>query len=98
MRRQLNPGLQIDGILLTMVDNRTKFNREMSELLRNTYGGALRVFSAEIPFSVRAKEMSAEGKSIYLHDPGGKVAAAYNALTDELLSLEHKRARPQPER
>ena len=98
VRRQLNPGLQIDGILLTMVDNRTKFSREMSEMLRSTYGGALRVFSTEIPFSVRAKEMSAEGKSIYLHDPGGKVAAAYTALTDELLSLERKRARPQQER
>ena len=98
VRKQLNPGLRIDGILLTMVDNRTRFNREMSELLRNTYGGALRVFSTEVPFSVRAKEMCAEGKSIYLHDPGGKVAAAYTALTEELLSLERKRTRSQPER
>ena len=98
VRRQLNPALRIDGILLTMVDSRTRFSREMSELLRTTYGGALRVFSTEIPFSVRAKEMSAEGKSIYLHDPHGKVAEAYSALTDEFLSLEKQRLRAQPER
>ena len=88
VKRQLNPNLKIDGILLTMVDNRTNFSKEMGELLRNTYGPSLHVFHTEIPFSVRASEMSAEGKSIYRHDPNAKVASAYRELTREVLTLE----------
>ncbi len=64
VRRQINPKLQIDGILLTMVDGRTNFAKEISALLRDTYGSKIRVFGTEIPHSVRAKETSAEGKSI----------------------------------
>ena len=69
VKRQLNPKLQIDGILLTMVDNRTNFAREIAALLRETYGSKIKVFGTEIPHSVRAKETSAEGKSIFAHDP-----------------------------
>lgn len=85
VRRQLNPKLKIDGILLTMVDNRTNYAKEINALLRDTYGAKIKVFSTEIPHSVRAAEISAEGKSIYAHDPNGKVAQAYTALTKEVL-------------
>jgi len=91
VRRQINPKLQIDGILLTMVDSRTNFAKEISALLRETYGGKIKVFATEIPHSVRAKEISAEGKSIFAHDPGGKVAEAYQNLTKEVLKLEKQR-------
>ena len=69
VRRQINSKLQIDGILLTMVDGRTNFAKEISVLLRDTYGSRIRVFGTEIPHSVRAKETSAEGKSIYAMIP-----------------------------
>jgi len=49
------------------------------------YDGKLRIFDSIIPLSVRAAETSAEGKSIYLHDPAGKVSAAYAALTKEVM-------------
>ena len=68
VKRQINPKLQIDGILLTMVDNRTNFAKEISALVRNTYGSKIKIFNSEIPHSVRAKEISAEGKSIFSHD------------------------------
>ena len=45
VRRQINPKLQIDGILLTMVDSRTNFAKEISALLRETYGSKIKVFS-----------------------------------------------------
>ncbi|WP_300368186.1 ParA family protein [uncultured Subdoligranulum sp.] len=93
VRRQLNPALCIDGILLTMVDSRTSFAREISALLRQTYGSRIRVFSTEIPHSVRAKEISAEGKSIFTHDPAGKVAQGYRNLTQEVMRLEKQRER-----
>ena len=91
VKRQINPKLQIDGILLTMVDNRTNFAKEISALVRNTYGSKIKIFNSEIPHSVRAKEISAEGKSIFSHDPNGKVAQAYKNLTNELLRLERQR-------
>lgn len=91
VRRQINPKLQIDGILLTMVDSRTNFAREIAALLRETYGGKIKVFASEIPHSVRAKEISAEGKSIFAYDPDGKVAEAYRNLTGEVVRLEKQR-------
>ena len=91
VKRQINPKLQIDGILLTMVDSRTNFAKEISALVRNTYGSKIKIFNSEIPHSVRAKEISAEGKSIFSHDPNGKVAQAYKSLTSELLRLERQR-------
>ena len=86
-----DPILPREGILLTMVDARTNFAKEISALLRDTYGSRIKVFGTEIPHSVRAKETSAEGKSIYAHDPGGKVAEAYQNLTREVLRLEKQR-------
>ena len=79
VKRNLNHGLRIDGVLLTMVDSRTNNSRDITNLLRETYGGKIHIFDAMIPRSVRAAEISAEGKSIFEHDPGGKVAQAYSA-------------------
>lgn len=86
VKRKINPRLEIAGILITMADMRTNYSREIVELLHNTYGGKLRIFDSIIPLSIRAAETSAEGRSIYLHDPAGKVSAAYAALTREVLA------------
>ena len=97
VRRQINPKLKIDGILLTMVDNRTNYAKEISALLRDTYGSKLKVFDMEIPNSVRAAEISAEGRSIFAHDPKGKVAEAYRDLTKEVLKIEKQRQKHKSE-
>lgn len=49
VRRQINPKLNIDGILLTMVDSRTNFAKEIAALLRENYGSKIKVFTSEIP-------------------------------------------------
>lgn len=85
IRRRLNPTLAIDGILLTMVDRRANLTREVIASIENAYGGGIRIFSEHIPHSVRAAETSAQGVSIFTHDPNGKVAAAYAALTREVM-------------
>ena len=64
--------------------------KEIAALLRDTYGSKIKIFGTEIPHSVRAKEISAEGKSIFAHDPGGKVAEGYRNLTKEVLKLEQR--------
>lgn len=97
VRRQINPRLRIDGILLTMVNIRTNAAKEISAALRTAYGNRIRVFDADIPHSVRAVETSAEGRSIFAHDPRGKVAEAYRALTKEVLAIEGQRQKHQPE-
>ena len=91
VRRQMNPKLKIDGILMTMVDGRTNNAKEITALIRETYGGKIKVFETAIPNSVRAAEASLTGKSIFEYDPGGNVAQAYRALTKEVLQLEKQR-------
>ena len=90
IKRQINPRLKIDGILLTMVDNRTNNAKAIISSLRSTVGENIRVFRSEIPFSVRAAECSLSGESIFSHDRNGKVAAAYEALTKEVIELEER--------
>lgn len=90
IKRQINPRLKIDGILLTMVDNRTNNAKAIISSLRSTVGENIRVFRSEIPFSVRAAECSLSGESIFSHDRNGKVAAAYEALTKEVTEIEER--------
>ena len=78
----------VEGFLLTMVDSRTNYAKDFSTMLRESYGSKVKIFSNNIPTSVRAAEISAEGVSIFAHDPKGKVASAYLSLTEEVLANE----------
>ena len=71
---------------MTMVDHRTNYAKEIIGMLKEAYGNKVKIFEKTIPLSVRAAECSAEGSSIYRHDPKGKVAAAYQSLTEEVLA------------
>jgi len=81
VKKQINPNLNIDGILMTLVDNRTNLSRLTEDTLRQQYGGHLRIYETKIPISVRAAEASAAGQSIFMYDPGSRVAEAYAELT-----------------
>ncbi|WP_158388803.1 ParA family protein [Faecalibacterium prausnitzii] len=98
VRRQINPKLKIEGILMTMTDSRTNYGKQISNLIRQAYGKHLKVFEQTIPRSVRAAETSAAGKSIFAHDPKGKVAAAYQSLTREVLADAEKQRKLGAER
>ena len=84
VKKQLNPKLKIEGILLTMVDNRTNYAKDIVLEVNDVYGKTIPVFPIEIPLSVRAAEVSAVAKSIYDYDPKGKAAFAYMSLTKEV--------------
>ena len=88
VKRQLNPRLEIEGVLVTMFDRRTKNARDIAELLEENYGTMLNVFVNKIPLSVRAAETTAKGVSIFQYDPNGSVGQAYKALTKEVLEDE----------
>ena len=87
IRRHINPRLSISGILMTMVDKRTNFTKEIIKMIETAYGEQIHIFKEHIPHSVRAAEASATGKSIFSHDPNGKVAMAYASLTKEVANL-----------
>lgn len=87
VRKNLNSSLSIDGILLTMVDFRTNYTKAIINKLHKAFDGDIKIFENSIPISVRASETSAEGISIYSHDPNGKVSSAYEAFTLEVAGL-----------
>ena len=98
VRRSINAGLKIDGILLTMVDSRTNNDREIVNELRMGVGRQLHIFDTVIPRSIRAVEATRSGESVFAYDPNGKVAQAYAGLTKEVLDLEgRQKAEPRPE-
>ena len=98
VRRQINPKLKIEGILLTMTDSRTNYGQQIDNLIRGAYGSKIKVFDQTIPRSVRAAEISAVGKSIFQHDPKGKVAEAYKALTKEVMANAERQLKRIAER
>jgi chromosome partitioning protein len=88
VKKRLNRKLTIEGILLTMVDFRTNYAKDIAALVKETYGSQIAIFKNVIPMSVKAAETSAEGISIYTHCPKGKVSMAYMNLTQEVMNDE----------
>ena len=85
IQRRLNPGLRFEGILLTIVDARTNYAKDIISEVNRVYGEHIHVFDVSIPLSVKASETTAAAKSIYDYDPKGKAAAAYSMLTQEVM-------------
>lgn len=86
VKRHINPDLKVDGILITMVDNRTRLGKSLINVIRRDYGKSPGVFRTVIPLSVKAKEATVNGISVFKHDEKGKIAEAYQSLTREVLS------------
>jgi chromosome partitioning protein len=82
--------LQIEGILLTMYDERTNLTRQVAADLREFFGHE--VFRTVIPRSIRLAEAPSHGKPILLYDPGSKGSEAYIQLAKEILTNDQKRS------
>lgn len=93
IQRKINPELVIDGILLNKVSRRANSTKEIIARLREKY----HVFDTEIPISVREQESGERGVSIYTYDARGKVAGAYEELTQEVLAAEQQRQQKERE-
>lgn len=88
VKRQLNKKLTTEGILMTMVDFRTVYAKDIFFKVHETYSDSFGTFETYIPLSVRAAETSAVGKSIFKHDPDGKISQAYASLAKEVIEHE----------
>lgn len=86
VQRQTNPDLNIMGILLTMVDGRRNFDKQITEMLKAQYDGNINVFDTYVPASVRAAEASSQGVSVLSYDSKNAVAVAYKELTKEVIN------------
>lgn len=84
IQRAWNPGLDLSGVLFTMVDRRTNLSREVIAEVRSKLGD--RVFRTTIPRSVRAAEAPSYGLPVQTFDPRSKAAVAYTELAEEVLS------------
>jgi len=96
VRRSHNPKLAIEGILLTMFDERTNLSHQVRDDLENFFGN--RVFRTVIPRNVRLAEAPSHGKPIFLYDPACRGATSYAQLAEEVISHDSQGTGAGPER
>ena len=96
IRRSLNPQLAIEGILLTMYDERTNLSRQVVADLRDFFGA--QVFKSIIPRNVRLAEAPSHGKPILLYDPQSKGCLSYIELAKEVIANDSKGVGQRTER
>jgi chromosome partitioning protein len=84
IRENLNPRVEIEGILPTMYDSRTLHSREAVEILQENFGDL--VFGTKIRKTVRYAEAPVKGSSVLKYDPSGSAAEAYRELAKEVLN------------
>ncbi|HLV96547.1 MAG TPA: AAA family ATPase [Candidatus Acidoferrales bacterium] len=96
LRRTINPSLAIEGILLTMYDDRTTLSKQVSADLRSFFGS--QVFEAVIPRNVRLAEAPSHGLPVMFYDIHSKGAESYIQLAKEVITNAQKRVGQGPER
>ena len=94
IRLALNPGLEIEGVVLTMFDERTNLAQQVAGELRNFFGEKL--CAATIPRNVRLAEAPSHGKPALLYDVRSKGAESYIRLAKEVMDHATRRAQPAP--
>jgi chromosome partitioning protein len=85
IKRQINKDLKIGGILLTLVDSRTKLPTTIRNELETNFGNIVKLYDTQIPFAVKTAESTSKGKSIFAYDKNSKVAEAYSQFAKEVL-------------
>lgn len=91
VRRQINKNLQVGGILLTLVDTRTKLPSIIKQELEENYGNIVKIYNTQIPYAIKTAESTSRGKSIFKYDKSGKVANAYENFAKEVLKDDRER-------
>jgi chromosome partitioning protein len=87
IKDNLNTKLIIDGVLITMYDNRLTLHKEMADVITETFKN-LKIFNTKIPMSVRIAETQAKSVSIFDYAQSGKISEIYEQFTKELISGE----------
>ena len=93
VKKYINQDIKIDGMLLTLVDNRTNLAKSTVEALRENFGNQIKLYRTSIPIAVKVAETSSKGKSIYAYEPNSTVSKAYAEFTKEVLADGRKKER-----
>ncbi len=91
VKRQINRNLEIGGILLTLVDKRTKLPNTIKSELENNYGSIVKIYNTQIPSTIKTAESTSKGKSIFTYDKNNKVAIAYSEFAKEVLQDDRQK-------
>lgn len=95
VRRQINPVLNVEGVLITLKDGRTNVEKDTQAELKEAYGAIVKIFDIEIPKATKTAESTSKGKSVFAYDKNGKVAEAYSLVAKEV--VENGKERKQNE-
>ena len=95
VKKRLNKRLSVEGILITMVDYRTNYAKDITAMLQESYGNDVGIMESFIPFSVKVAEASSEGISIFRYAPKCKAAEGFSRLTKEVLKGEEDQTRTE---
>ena len=93
VKRQLNRDLKVGGILLTLVDSRTKLPTTIRNEIETNFGDIVKLYDTQIPFAVKTAESTSKGKSIFAYDKNSKVAEAYSQFAKEVLRDDERERR-----
>lgn len=95
VRRQINPGLSVEGILVTLYDSRNNLARDVERTVRGQYGKAYRVFETVVPRAVSAAEAAAAGESVFAYDPEAR-SPRRSPASRRRCAVARRRAVPLP--
>lgn len=93
VKRQINKDLKVGGILLTLVDSRTKLPNTIKQELETNYGNIVKLYDTHIPCAIKTAESTSKGKSIFAYDKSSKVAQAYSSFAKEVLQDDEREKR-----
>ena len=93
VRKNLNPRLEVGGVLLTLIDKRTTLSKDVKEVLKESYGSYVDTYKTEIPKAINTAKSSSTGKSIFEYDKNSPVAKAYENFAKEVLFNDRTKAK-----
>ena len=93
VRKQINPKLEVGGVLLTLIDKRTTLSKDIKEVLKESYGSYVDIYKTEIPKAINTAKSSSTGKSIFEYDKNSPVAKAYENFAKEVLFNDRTKAK-----
>ena len=93
VKKHINKELEVGGILMTLVDRRTKLPVQVKQELEDNYGKIVKIYDTQIPIAIKTAESTSKGKSIFEYDKNSSVATAYMQFAKEVLKEDVKERR-----
>ena len=97
VKNNTNSDIKIEGILLTLVDNRTNLAKETEVAVREAYGPYMKIYDTKIPMAIKAADATKAGMSIFEYDKNSKLTKTYINLAKEVIKNEREKHKDETE-